>query len=175
MYIPHHGINHQRKTRKIKVVFDCIAEFNDKSIKEQLISSPDLDNLFIDVLTRFWQFDFVILTYVLQSEHGHVTRFLLWKDWELNTKPVDQKMKCHAIGEYHHLIVENERKLGNEGGNTFRQSFYVDDILKLVSSPPEPVWLIKNTKEICATGGLKLAKFVSNRREMVMSIPEADT
>lgn len=38
---------------KPEVVFDCSAEFNNKSIKEQLISSPDLDNLFIDVLTRF--------------------------------------------------------------------------------------------------------------------------
>ena len=94
-------------------------------------------------------------------------------------------MKCHAIGTVSSpscsnyavkkTAVENEPKLGNEGGNIFRQSFYVDDILKLVSSPPEPVWLIKNAKEICATGGLKLAKFVSNRREVVMSIPEADT
>ena len=52
-YIPHHGVNHPRKPDKIRVVFDCSAEYKGSSLNKELISGLDLTNQIVGVLTRF--------------------------------------------------------------------------------------------------------------------------
>ena len=41
------------KSGKIRVVFDCSVEFQERSINKELLSGPDLTNQIIGVLTRF--------------------------------------------------------------------------------------------------------------------------
>ena len=43
-YIPHHGVYHTNKPGKIRVVFDYSAEFEVRSINQELLSGPDLTN-----------------------------------------------------------------------------------------------------------------------------------
>ena len=43
-YIPHHGICYPSKPEKLRVVFDCSAEFNSRSINTDLLSGLDLTN-----------------------------------------------------------------------------------------------------------------------------------
>ena len=52
-YLPHHGIYHPNQPGKIRVAFNCSAEFNGRSINKVLIPSPDLTNQLVSVLTRF--------------------------------------------------------------------------------------------------------------------------
>ena len=52
-YIPHHGVYHRSKPGKIRVVFDCSAEFKEVSLNKNLMSGPDLTNQIVGVLTRF--------------------------------------------------------------------------------------------------------------------------
>ena len=52
-YIPHHGVYHSGKPRKIRVVFDCSAQFAGKSLNEKLLTGPDLTNPILGVLIRF--------------------------------------------------------------------------------------------------------------------------
>ena len=52
-YIPHHGVYHPSKPGKIRVVFDCSAEFEEVSLNKNLMSGPDLTNQIFGVLTRF--------------------------------------------------------------------------------------------------------------------------
>ena len=52
-YIPHHGVYQPSKPGNIRVVFDCIAEFQGRSINRELLSGPDLTNQFIGIMTRF--------------------------------------------------------------------------------------------------------------------------
>ena len=52
-YIPHHAVYHPSKQGKIKVVFDCSAEFQGKIINRELLSRPDLTNQIIGIMTRF--------------------------------------------------------------------------------------------------------------------------
>ena len=54
-YIPHHGVYHPSEPRKIRVVFDCSAQFAGKSLNEELLTGPDLTNPNVGVLTRFLQ------------------------------------------------------------------------------------------------------------------------
>ena len=59
-YIPHHGVYHPSKPGKIRVVFDCSAEFQGKSINRELLSGPDLTNQVIGIMTRFREEKMVI-------------------------------------------------------------------------------------------------------------------
>lgn len=49
-YIPHHGVHHPKKPEKLRVVFDCSAKYKGSSLKEHLLSGPDLLNNLIGVL-----------------------------------------------------------------------------------------------------------------------------
>ena len=51
-YIPHHGVYHRVK-KKIRVVFDCSAKYNGKSLNECLVTGPDLINSLLGILLRF--------------------------------------------------------------------------------------------------------------------------
>ena len=52
-YIPHHGVYHPSKPGKIRVVFDCSAQFNGRSLNKELLTGPDLTNPLMGILTRF--------------------------------------------------------------------------------------------------------------------------
>ena len=51
--LPHHGIYHQSKPNKIRVVFDCSAEYKGRCLNKELLPGPDLANQLIGVLLRF--------------------------------------------------------------------------------------------------------------------------
>ncbi|TWW61447.1 hypothetical protein D4764_04G0000940 [Takifugu flavidus] len=46
-YVPHHGVYHLKK-KKIRVVFDCNATFQDVPLNGQLMQGPDLTNKLIE-------------------------------------------------------------------------------------------------------------------------------
>lgn len=50
--IPHHGVYHPQK-HKLRLVFDCAATYQGKSLNSQLLQGPNLNNSLIGVLTRF--------------------------------------------------------------------------------------------------------------------------
>lgn len=52
-YIPHHGVYHPKKPGKIRIVFDCSAEFHGESLNRHLLQGPDLINSLTGVLCRF--------------------------------------------------------------------------------------------------------------------------
>ena len=52
------------------------------------------------------------------------------------------------------------------------KNFYVDDLLKSVKTEKYAVDLIKRVKEMCAAGGFNLTKFICNRKNVLMSIPD---
>ena len=60
-YIPHHGMYHPNKPTKIRVVFDCSAEFMEVSLNKNLMSGPDMTNQTVGVLTRFCEEPVVIM------------------------------------------------------------------------------------------------------------------
>lgn len=47
-YLPHHGVRHPKK-RKLRVVFDCSAQFQGTSLNEELIQGPNLTNTLLEV------------------------------------------------------------------------------------------------------------------------------
>ena len=54
-YIPHHGVYHHKKPEKLRVVFDCSAQFRRASLNDELFQGLNLRNNLVGVLVRFCQ------------------------------------------------------------------------------------------------------------------------
>ena len=65
-YISHHGVYHPSKPGKIRVVFDCSAEFQGRSINKEL---TDLTNQIVGALTRFCEEKIVFMADVEAMYH----------------------------------------------------------------------------------------------------------
>ena len=53
LYLPHRGVYHPKKPGSIRVVFDCSACYQGKSLNGLQLQGPDLTSKFTGVLTRF--------------------------------------------------------------------------------------------------------------------------
>lgn len=104
-YVPHHGVYHPKK-KKIRVVFDCTASFQDVSLNGQLMQGPDLTNTLIGALLRFRE-DSVAMMADIESmfyqvrvpeADANLLRFLWWPDGNLNTPMKEYRMAVHLFG-----------------------------------------------------------------------------
>ncbi|KAK0146795.1 hypothetical protein N1851_013915 [Merluccius polli] len=188
-YIPHHGVYHPHKPGKIRVVFDCSARFQDTSLNDNLLSGPDLTNTLVGVLCRFRKGSIAIMCdvermfhqFCVAKKHQDYLRFLWWDNGDLNSKPSVYRMKVHLFGAasspgcsnfgFKHLASQGLGKFSEESVKFIQRSFYVDDGLISVDSPGEAIHLIEESRALCRTGNLRLHKFVSNKREVLATIP----
>ena len=69
---------------------------------------------------------------------------------------------------------DNEERYGKDVADTLRRNFYVDDMLKSTEHINEAKELVKKVTLMCAEGGFRLTKFVSNSPEIVEVVPKED-
>ena len=67
---------------------------------------------------------------------------------------------------------DNQNEYPSEVVNTIRQNFYVDDCLKSVNTAEQATSLYQHLTDLCAKGGFRLNKWVSNHRSVLAAIPE---
>ena len=53
-----------------------------------------------------------------------------------------------------------------------QSNFYVDDLLKSVEDLDTAKILVKNVTNMCRSSGFNLTKFISNSKELLISIPD---
>ena len=70
--------------------------------------------------------------------------------------------------------TDNSDKFAQEAAETLLRNFSVDDLLKSTKSAEEVVSVIKNVVQMCAAGGFRLTKFISNHPDVLSAIPEED-
>ncbi|XP_060554552.1 uncharacterized protein LOC132715557 [Ruditapes philippinarum] len=191
-YIPHHGVFHPQKPDKIRVVFDCSAQFKDKSLNGLLLQGPDLISNLIGVLCRFRK-EVVAFTCDIQQmfhqfrvnpEHRDFLRFLWWKDGDLNGDVETYHMNVHLFGAVSspgcsnfalkQVASDYEAEFGSDCASFIRRDFYVDDGLKSVPSVNDAISLINRSKEMCSKAGLHLHKFQSSSKDVLNHIPVDD-
>ena len=68
--------------------------------------------------------------------------------------------------------VDNSSSFSVYASETVMKNCYVDDLLKSVKSEGYAVDLTKRVKEMCIAGGFNLTKFICNRKNVLMSIPD---
>ena len=67
---------------------------------------------------------------------------------------------------------DNEQQYGKEITQILERSFYADDLLKSFPKVKEAVHAIKQLQELCSRGGFNPTKFISNKQEVIKSIPD---
>jgi hypothetical protein len=191
-YIPHHGVYHPQKPEKLRVVFDCSASFHDESLNSHLLQGPDLTNGLVGVLCRFRQgpvafscdVEGMFHQFHVDEAHRNYLRFLWWENEDYASTPTEFRMTVHLFGAtsspgcanygLRKIADDNADEFGLEVANFVKKDFYVDDGLKSVTTVPEAVSLIHNTKDLLARGGLRLHKFVSNSKDVLATIAPED-
>ncbi|KAK7906730.1 hypothetical protein WMY93_015342 [Mugilogobius chulae] len=174
-----------------KLMMKVVREKHGISLNAHLLTGPDLLNGLLGILLRFRQHPVAMLCDVEKMFHQfHVAkedrnflRFLWWKGGDLNSRPSEFRMKVHLFGAasspgcanygLKHLAKEYSTVLP-EGSQFILRDFYVDDGLTSVESTAQAIKLAMEATDICAKGGLRLHKFISNDRAVIDSIPEAE-
>ena len=175
---------------KVRVVFDCSAEYRGTSLNNQLMSGPDLTNQLVGALARFREEQVALIADVetmvhqvrVPEDQRSLLRFLWWKNGDIRNPIKDHEMCMHLFGtilspscsnySLKRVSVDNEKEFGIDAARTLRRNFYVDDMLNSSIEIDEAVDLIQRMRDICKAGGFNLTKFVSSKIEMMKSIPE---
>lgn len=69
---------------------------------------------------------------------------------------------------------DHQDKFSAVAVDTMKENFYVDDCLKYVPNERDSIELSKELRTLCAQGGFRLTKRVSNSRALLASIPEEE-
>ena len=191
-YLPHHPVIHPHKPGKVRVVFDCAAKYNGTSLNEQLLQGPDLTNSLVGVLTRVRQEPVALVADIEAMFHQvrmnpldcDALRFLWWPDNDLTREPAEYRMEVHLFGGTSSPSCANfclkktaEDNAGDfepEVVNTVKRNFYVDDCLKSVRSINAATTLSQQLRELLSRGGFQLTKWLSNKKEVIETIPESE-
>ena len=105
-YLCHHGAYHPAKPNKIRIAFDCSAEYASRSIKKELLVGPDMTNQIIGILIRFRQrkvafvadIEKMFFQVLVSKEHRSLLPFLWWQGGNLSKKLIDHEMCLHGFG-----------------------------------------------------------------------------
>ncbi|XP_049319056.1 uncharacterized protein LOC125780640 [Astyanax mexicanus] len=191
-YIPHHGVYHPRKPGRIRVVFDCSAKFQGTSLNDHLLTGPELTNTLVGVLLRFRKGQVAIMCDIermfhqfhVKTEDQDYLRFLWWENGKFEEQPSTYRMKVHLFGAasspgcanygLKHIAAEGQGRFSEDTIKFIQRNFYVDDGLSSVSSTGQAIQLVKEARELCSTGKLRLHKFISNSKEVLATIPKEE-
>ena len=70
------------------------------------------------------------------------------------------------------ISIDNVEEFGKETADVIQNNFYIDDLLKSVKDLDTAKTLLKNAINMCKSGGFNPTKFISNSKELLISIPE---
>ena len=170
--------------------FDCSSQYKGSSINQHLMPGQDLTNQFIGELNRFrlepvaFMADIQAMFYQVRvpEDQRSFLRFLWWDEGNLSSHIQEYEMCVHLFGAVsspsisnyalRKTAIDNKECYGKDAAEVIMKNFYVDDLLKSVSSENYAGELIQRVQSMCAAGGFKQTKFISNSKSVLMSIPE---
>ena len=188
-YIPHHSVVHPKKPDKTRVVFNCPAAYQGKSLNSNLLQGPDLTNRLIGVLLRWRQENIGVMADIqemfyqvrVQESDCDMLRFLWWKNGDLDQDLEEYRMLVHIFGAVsspscanyilRKTALDGELKYGTDVTNAILTDFYVDDFLRSFEKEDVAIEMVRNIKECLAEGGFRLHKWISNSKKVIESIP----
>ena len=132
----------------VRVVFDCSATLEGHSLNDKLLQRPDLTSNLLGILTRFRQEKYAFMGDIermlfqvgVRKQDQSFLGFLWWPNGDMEQKAEAYCMTVLLFGAVsspacanyalHRTTDDNEKSYGTEVANTFRGSFYVDEVLK---------------------------------------------
>ena len=187
-YLPHHAVVNPNKD-KLRIVFDCAAKVQGRSLNSFVHQGPDITNKLIGVLLRFRQKPVAIMAdveamfhqVIVNPDDQDVLRFLWWKEGDMTRPPSIFKLTRHLFGgcwspsccttALQRVVQDFGDGYSELAKQSVLQSFYVDDLLTSVKDSEIALTLIQELKELLQKGGFNLTKWVSNSTEAIKSMP----
>ena len=190
-FLPHHAVFKRSNPEKCRVVFDCAAQYKGVSLNDVILQGPNFLNNLSGVLIRFRKEPVAVIgdiklmfhqCFVMEQDRRFL-RFLWWPAGDTNQKPRVHAMKVHLFGGKSSPSVVNfcMRKIADDHAEEFselaietlRRSFYMDDMIKSVSTVEEAKSLIPEMHALLQAGGFELGKFMSTSRDVIESVEES--
>ena len=165
------------------MVFGCSARYHGESLNDHLLQGPDLTSKLTGVLRRFREervADIEKMFYQVKVKKADqdFLRFLWWPNGILPKEPEEYCMTVHLFGggsssgcsnfALKYIAEDGENEFGVKAAETVKKNFYVDDLLKALSTEEEAIEVIHDVKNMCARGEFNLTKFVSNCRRVIL-------
>ena len=189
-FLPHHSVFKRSNPEKCRVVFDCAAQFKGVSLNDVILQGPNFLNNLSGVLIRFRKEPVAVIgdiklmfhqCFVMEQDRRFL-RFLWWPAGDTSQKPRVHAMKVHLFGGKSSPSVVNYcmRKIAEDNVeefselaiDTLRRSFYMDDMIRSVSTVEEATHLIPEMQSLLQAGGFELGKFMSTSREVIKTVEE---
>lgn len=114
------------------------------------------------------------------NEHRDVLLFLWWNNADLKGEPSMFRMTVHLFSRVWspscaaYALQQTFRDYGASHASELSKvirNFYVDDLLWSTNSADDAITLSKHVASLLSLGGFWLTKWVSNRREVLDTIP----
>ena len=190
-YLPHHGVFHRQKQGKIRVVFDVASLHDGVSLNNQLLQGPDLTNNLLGILLRFRQYPKALVADIegmfnqvkVPPEDSDALRLLWWEDSDLE-KLSEFQMTTHSFGAtdspscanfcLKKAAEDHKGRFSDEAVSVVENDFYIDDFVKSVGTVSEASSLADEVTCLLNEAGFRLTKSMSNSREVLSKIPDAD-
>ncbi|XP_074659583.1 uncharacterized protein LOC141912256 [Tubulanus polymorphus] len=186
-YLPHHCVLNPNKPGKFRVVFDAASQFRGSSLKNLLMTGPDLLNSLFGVLQRFRLFETALVAdiqamfhQVRTSESESESLRFLWRPDGSYGSPEVFKMLVHIFGARdspccaNYALKRSARDnidcFSSIAVNSVLRNFYVDDFLKSVPGDSKALQLAYEVKDILAKGGFHLTKWMSSSKWVLSQI-----
>ena len=186
-YLNHHGVVHKVKN-KLRVVFNCSLKYRGISLNDNLCQGPDLTNSLFGVLLRFRQEPCAIVGDIqkmfyqvkVPSRDSNFMRFF-WYDHS-KTGVTEYRLKVHVFGATSSPSVANyalkqtvvNSNCSEDARTSILNNFYVDDLLKSVSSESKAINLLNEIRSVLAGSKFKLTGFNSNSDNVLAALPVED-
>ena len=191
-YIPHHPVLNPKKPDKVRIVYDCAASADGKSLNDFLMKGPDLMNSLVGVLLRFRREKIPIIADIesmfyqirVPSSDRGALRFFWWPLGSLNAEPSVYQMTVHLFGAKSSPSCASFclRQTAKEFGRHFdpfiseivHKNFYVDDCLVSVKNEKTAIEVVQQLSALLLKGGFKLRKWMSTNDVVMQHISEED-
>ncbi|KAF4514245.1 UNVERIFIED_CONTAM: hypothetical protein B566_EDAN019534, partial [Ephemera danica] len=180
-YLPHHPVLNPHKPGKVRIVFDCAASFQGRSLNGDLLSGPVLMNDLTGVLIRFRRY--AVAVGVPVNERRYLS-FLWWSNRNMNNLPNVYEHNVHPFGAksspfcatfaLQKTMEDNRDKYSADCCQAILDNFYVDDCLLSVCNVEEAKRLVNELRDMLMRGGFRLLKWNSNRSDVLCAVPEKD-
>ena len=121
---------------------------------------------------------------MVPMEDRDVLRYLWWPDGDTDKAPGVYRMRVHLFGgtwspsvcsyALRRTAEDNSDEFRPQVTNTVHQDFYVDDLLKSFQTTEEAIQMATDLPRLLERGGFRLCKWVSNRKEVLETMPSSE-
>ena len=185
-YLAHHHVMKKDGVR-MRIVYDCLAEYRGTALNKQCHQGPDLNNALFNVLLRFREYKYVALSdiegmymQVLIPPHQPNALRFLWYDGEdalthyRMTRHVFGGIWCASSAVYalHKTTDLCATSIGAR--DIIHKSFYVDDLFVSHSLKEELAKLVYEVHHVLKRLSFNLTGMIANDAEVLRAIPPAN-